>query len=62
MRSCPLCNEKGNIPENKVHFGDSQPRRITCPACRGSGYVVVLPASRRMITIIKPHGEWRTPE
>jgi hypothetical protein len=59
MRVCPLCSKKGVIPENKVHFGDSQPRHVVCPACMGSGWVEILPTAKRTITIIKPHGEWR---
>jgi len=59
MRVCPLCNQTGKIPENKVHFGDSKPRLILCPVCMGSGRVDILPASKRTITIIKPHGIWR---
>jgi len=62
MPACPLCNEKGRIPENKIHFGDSQPREVMCPVCKGCGQVDILPSAKRTITIIKPHGEWRTQE
>jgi len=62
MKECPLCKGKKEIPENKVHFGDSQPGWCVCPVCRGSGRVEVFPTERRIITIIKPYGIFRSSE
>jgi hypothetical protein len=58
MRECPLCKGKKVIPENKVHFGDSQPACCVCPVCRGEGLVEILPTRKTTITIIKPYGIW----
>ena len=60
MHICPLCDGKRIIPDNKIHFGDGEPGWLRCPACKGTGCVVILPTAKRMVTIIKPYGEWRT--
>lgn len=54
-----LCNGDGEIPENNIYFGDSQPQVCICPACRGSGKVEVEQTRKHMIVLIEPHGVWR---
>ena len=59
MEVCPLCKGIGEIAENKVHFGDSQPGMVLCPACRGTGMVEIEHTRKQTITIIKPYGIWQ---